>query len=327
MSIHRWIVNENDRAVADELLPFLPPRIFDMHAHIYTQNFALPGDRYLQHTDIATIKSVYQQLLGTDILAGGLMVPYPVEKQYFSMQNRHVAKCVCGEKTYKGLMLVSPQDTYEASARFLEENPNIIGLKPYFWYSDFQPADQSPIESYLPRWCWELANERNLILLIHLARDKSLSDAQNIDTLKRMCSQYGNARIILAHIGRSFCAPYVKEGAQALRSLSNIWFDMAAICEAEPIMHLLRYFGTDRLLWGSDFPDCTLRGRAVTAGANFFWLLEDSFHPDQKQPDKLIWIMLESLRALKATFELLDLSEGDKDAIFYSNAVNFLGIG
>ncbi len=41
---------------------------------------------------------------------------------------------------------------------------------------------------------------------------------------------------------------------------------MSGICEPQAMMLVLHHFGPGRLLWGSDFPVSSLRGKAVTVG-------------------------------------------------------------
>lgn len=149
---------------------------------------------------------------------------------------------------------------------------HFAGFKPYHTYSVTKPTFNAHPAEFIPEWAWEMADEHGLIITLHLVREGAMADPDNILYVRKHCERFGNARLILAHAGRSFHAPNAGAGATALQGLPNLWFDTSGICEAEPLIALLEAFGPRRLMWGSDFPISGQRGRCVTAGNGFVWL-------------------------------------------------------
>ena len=137
--------------------------------------------------------------------------------------------------------------------------------------------------------------------------------------------KYPEAKLILAHAARGFHAPNTVKGLPALRGLENIWFDTAAVCESTAMTAILREFGAERLLWGSDFPVSETRGKCVTLGDGFAWLRPDTVKWDKLSPAcHPLLVGLESLRAIKEALDNLDLKAQDLKNIFYENALRIL---
>ena len=99
--------------------------------------------------------------------------------------------------------------------------------------------------------------------MLHIVMARSLAEPANQEYIVENCRRYPNARLILAHAARGFCGRHTTEGVDALRGLSNVYFDNSVACEPEALESILRVFGTTRLMFGSDFPISATRGRAV----------------------------------------------------------------
>ena len=86
---------------------------------------------------------------------------------------------------------------------------------------------------------------------------------------------------------------------------------------------VLRTYGHQRLMWGSDYPFSNLRGRCVALNDNFVWLFDDAFDPGPISPDpelQMTLVGLESLRCLKSACIHCGLSDSQVEAIFCDNA-------
>ena len=159
-----------------------------------------------------------------------------------------------------------------------------------------------------------------------MVKDRAVADPDNQREIRQMCAKYPRARLILAHAARCFHAPNAK-GLPALRGLTNIWFDVSGVCEAAPLLAILKEFGTKRVMWGSDFPVCEIRGRAVTVGDGFAWLQWDTL--DWQSPQvkaNPVLVGLESLRATREAADAFGLNGKDLEDIFCDNALRLLGI-
>lgn len=328
--VKNWTFEKNDEIAAKELQGFLPDKIFDIHAHIYRtadlnlQQLSL-WMQGPQEVDIGVWNKYMGKQVGQQRLQGGLFFPAPTASCDIDRENDYLLEQLKANPNSRGLILTSPEYPEGRIERYLD-NPQIIGFKPYHLFSSEQPTFQSSIQGYLPEWILKIADSRGYIVMLHLVRDKALSDTGNRTAIRKICGEYPNIKLILAHAGRGFHAENTVKGLSALRGIENIRFDMSGICEATAIIAILKQFGPRKLLWGSDFPISQLRGRCVTVGDGFAWLDNESVNWEKLSPVcNPVLTGLESLRALKEACDSFGLNESDLKDIFYDNALRLLG--
>jgi len=324
-----WTFTEVDDALSKKLQARVPERIFDFHAHVYRREHIRPPVPHLacgpQEGGYQAWREHVGRLVGADRLCGALLTPYPSREGDMDAINDYVAGQLEGAPGCFGSVVVGPDSPREKVEARLAEG-RIRCLKPYHVYARRAVTLECTLEEYVPQWAWELAEERALVILLHMVRLGALSDPQNQRSIRRWCKAFPNARLVLAHAARGFHAPNTVEGVASLRGLENVWFDTAAVCEAEPIEAILREFGPRRLLFGTDFPVSHERGRCVTLGSGFAWVATDQVQWNEKaffgEP---IVVGLESLRALLAAADSVGLNEDDLRDVFCRNAQRVLG--
>ncbi|MEX2512464.1 MAG: aminotransferase class III-fold pyridoxal phosphate-dependent enzyme [Cyclobacteriaceae bacterium] len=324
---YSWRFSAKDREIVEGLTDFLPERVWDSHAHIYRTgdlNLKEPGlwDGGPASVGIPEWESKVKPFFPGTQLLGGLFFPAPLPLANIPASNGFLREQLDQHPQSRGLALIRPEMRAEDLAETLD-HPQIIGLKPYHVYSSEKPTPESSISGFFPEYWWQWAHERKAIVMLHIMKDLAILDPSNQETIRRMCLQYPGIQLVLAHVARSFHAPHAA-GISALKDLPNIWFDMSGICEPQAMVAVLHHFGPRKLLWGSDFPVSSLRGKAVTVGDGFIWL-------DQRSCDwKKAWgdptlVGIESLRALKQACELMGLDKSDREQIFYGNGMRLLG--
>ena len=327
-----WTFSDVDASVAEELEPHLPARLFDVHAHLYrTCDLGEPPPRLAaQGPDAVTIdvwRTSLSRYVGASRLAGALFIAHPAKNGDVAACNEFLVSQVEHDNASRGLVLVTPQSSPEALAEYIR-HPQVCGFKPYHVYAGREQTFDAAIEEYAPEWVWELADTESLVITLHMVRTRALSDPGNQATIRALCSKYPNVRLILAHAARGFHAPNTIKGLSALAGLDNIWFDAAAVCEPDALMAIIKAYGPERLLWGSDFPVSEQRAKCVTVGDAFSWICPQRIDVDPSAPPcHPILVGLESLRALCLAAQLLDLTRQDLDNIFMNNATRLLGIG
>jgi glutamate-1-semialdehyde 2,1-aminomutase len=323
--------DEIDRIRSGKLKFFLPQKMFDMHAHIHRETDALEINSAAskQWPGEITIDRWREQIgeqVGEERLAGGLFISLPYPSWDREKGNGFVVSELRNNPESRGLIVIASDDTPEQLSKYLD-NPQIVGLKPYHLLCDDKPTFQASILSYLPPWAWKLADQRSLVITLHMVKDRALADPDNQAVIREMCVKYPNVKLVLAHAGRGFHSQNTIDGLPALKGLQNIWFDMAAVCEPAAIKAILHAFGPRKLMWGSDFSVSQIRGKCVTVGDGFVWLDEDSVNWDKVSPAcHPTTVTLESLSALKEASEDFGLNEDDIDDIFYNNAMRLLGM-
>ena len=330
-----WDFNETDKQTAEDLSTFLPKEVYDIHAHLYkTADFAETAPFWeagpAEVTE-AVWKDALRRQLPRSKLAGGLFFPMPLMSAGpngcgLDAVNDYLVSQLEILPQSRGLILVGPQYSRERALRYFA-NPKIMGFKPYHILSTSKPTWEAPLRSYLPEWAWESAHERELIIMLHMVRDRALADPENQREILEMCRKYPQAKLILAHAARGFHPTNTVKGLSGIRNLQNVWFDTSAICESAAILAILKAFGPRRLLWGSDFPVSQLRGKCVGLGTGFAWLQWDTLRWDSAHVRTCPTLVgLESLRAIREAAEVFGLNEEDVKDVFCRNAQRVLGL-
>jgi len=173
---------------------------------------------------------------------------------------------------------------------------------------------------------WEILHEVRGILLLHIVRDGAIEDPSNQQEVRRLCRAYPNMRLILAHIARSFNYRNARRGLHTMADLDNVVVDTSAVCETEAFRAALKVLGPRRVLWGSDFAVCEVRGRCVSTGDLFFWLHPELLRTDYAAPtnNDMTLVGIESLMCLREACEDTGLTRGDLDDVFRENAKRLL---
>jgi glutamate-1-semialdehyde 2,1-aminomutase len=324
-----WHMTETDRAMAEELRARLPAKIWGFHEHLYRKRdfktvsgFLEPGP---DTAGAAEWTRAMESVLGEGRMAGALFTPFPSAGTDVSAINTFVLQEA--ERSGNLATIVIGPDSNPEQVAALLANPRVKGFKPYHIYSEHQPTFQSAIGDFIPEWAWKMADEQGLLILLHMVRDRALADPGNQADIRRLCEKYPRAQLVLAHAARGFHAPNTVKGLACLAELQNVWFDMAAVCEATAITAILEAFGPRRLMWGSDFPVSQQRGRCVTVGNGFAWITTDQVQwNDTAFFGQPVPVILESVRALFEAADAVGLDANDLTDIFHDNAVRLLGL-
>lgn len=325
-----WQHTAADEALARLLAPRIPARVFDAHLHFYRNADFNPAPAFMRAGPAVGDRGAWRSALGRQLggeerLVGGLVLPFPTLHTPRPDVNRFAVEQTQGDPTLRTTLLVSPQDSAESVAPFLDL-PGVIGFKPYHIYSAVKPTPDSYVNDFVPEWVWRIAHQRRWCIMLHLVRDAALLDPENIRQIRQRCLAYPEARLLLAHAGRSFHAPNAA-GVTGLTGLDNVWLDSSAICEAEPLTQILNTLGPRRLMFGSDFPISQQRGRCVTLGNGFAWITTDQVAWNRSAfLGEPVAVGLEQLRALLTATDAAGLNREDLDDVFCRNAQRALGL-
>ena len=261
----------------------MPEEVFDAHVHLCDQALlsSLPDDHWSsegpsrygrEQYDWELYREQVADWMGDRVPRGGLVTSQiPGKPSDLDGANKFIAGEVSRNKSLRGLLFVRPDDNPDDAKKWLE-NPGFVGFKVYLSLVKHGDPYQADVQEFLPEWVWELADERELVILLHLAKDRAVADPANQAYIREHCLRYRDARLILAHCARSFSVVNAMEGIPKLRGLDNVFFDTAAICEPYPIEQIIRAFGPTRLMFGTDYPICQMRGRSVSIRDGFLWI-------------------------------------------------------
>ena len=321
----------------EELEAFVPRRIFDIHSHVY---------RWASNTDPDKENSPYRKFLGDrfadapwDLLdaCDGLLMPdrevhrlafpFPFKDSCdFEASNRFVAQQARRDPASGALMLVHP----DISADDLNEQIDrhgFLGFKPYRFYSSTDNAVDCRITEFLPEHQIAVADQRGLLIMMHLAKPDAIADPENLADLERLSQRYPNARWILAHCARSYSSWPIQRAASVLRRLTNVWYDVSSVCESDAITRLLETVGPDRVMYGSDdVPVGVLRGKYISFGHAWAYLSETNHSLDLSHcRPQMTFTRYEQLRAMYRAADNLSLTQPQIEAIFHDTAMRLVG--
>jgi glutamate-1-semialdehyde 2,1-aminomutase len=259
----------------------------------------------------------------------GLHLPFPMPQDGDTAAlNAWVSQEVRKDPLARGEFIVRPTDDPEW-VRDEVRRLALRGLKPFSTYSSVQPPNMAELPDYLPEPIVAVAHEEGWTITLHMTRPRSAADPSNIHWIRTYCTRYPHMHLILDHSARGFNPYHALEGLEQLQGLDNLWVDTSVNCLPLATMAALRYLGPERVLYGSDYYCCHIRGTNLPVGDTFMWLDETSpiwgdhawsggMHPTL--------VGLENLRAVKAAFWALGLSDREIEAYFWGNAAALLDI-
>ncbi len=320
----------------DELEAFVPKRLFDAHTHISKAEHCLHPDDLPQYPswlkkvgfnmDLSFLKEYHRVFLpGRKIHY--LLMGWPFGHCDFDRMNVFVAHQASGDLLSVCSMTVHPQMQPEEVATAIERY-GFVGLKPYRLYSITGDVVECSITDMLPEPLIEVANDKHLLITLHLGKHAGVADPDNIKDIIRLTRRYPDIYWILAHCARSFNPCFLEEIDQ-IRELPNVWYDISAVCESGTFAMLLRKVSLKRILYGSDnLPPGANRGKFVTFGYAWTLLHEKNHSFDLSyyglsKPQMTI-VLYEQLRALRRAIYDIGLNKIQIEDIFYHNAVQLL---
>lgn len=322
---------EEDKALLARLQEFIPDKVFDAHAHLQNPKYYHGGFNLLQAyglADAERFKKDQKELYG-DRKVRALLLATPSLLFNEDLELRREMNAWMNEELYKvpdcvGTIYVMPQDTVEDIESMIT-NPQIRGFKCYHQSAKTEgPTWNADVGEYLPESAWQVADKRGMSITIHMVKDKALSDEKNMAYYKEMTAKYPNAKLILAHCARGFASWTTIEAVRELKGIPNIYYDMAAICDAAVMAELIRQAGPDHVMWGTDYAIDRCHASYMNTGESFRWIYKHELPEEMNFP--ICKMVLESLFSFKKASLLLDLSKDDIYQIFYRTGCQLFGL-
>ncbi len=318
-----------------ELDAFVPPRVFDAHAHLYERSHFGPQSFANAYVDTMpqrmTLADYRRHVAG--LLPGrtveGLFIPMALDGDP-AVINGFIAEQVRPQPRSRGAMVVRPEMEPDYIRQEVRRG-GFASLKCYHLLAANKPAGPSwdaDIPDYLPEHIVRVADECRLSIILHMVKLRALADPRNQEAIRHYCRTYPNMRMVLAHAARGFNPHHTVEGIGSLKGLQNVWFDTSAVTDCGAIEAIIDTFGHERVMWGSDFYVSHFRGRCVAIADSFVWLYEDSVDWSSAMHTRLqpVVVGLESLRCLKLAARHARLSDRQVDDLFWGNAARLYGI-
>lgn len=328
---YEYILTDLDRdMIASRLEGFIPDEIYDIHTHPYEPSHFAPEawpwinqggrlgckehrDALLRYMPVKTIHGLY------------FGMPHKTAKRVEMNEFVLDETRNNGSSLSRTLKVVAPGDDRKQVADELRAGI-YCGIKVYHVYADRPDTMNAHIHEFAPEWMWEILNETQGILMLHIVRSGAIDDPDNQREIRRLCRTYPRMKLVLAHIARSFNYRNARNGLHTIADLDNVVVDTSAICETESFRAVLEALGPRRILWGSDFAVSEARGRCVTTGSYFYWLFPDAIANAEKAAthNEMTLVGIESLLNLRELSEDAGLTSSDIKDIFLNNSLRLL---
>jgi len=302
----------------------LPDKIFDAHVHIsrdFTKRSGYEGEPYQQFREF-TEKYISSNLAGAMVMP---QVSSEHTEETLDDDNQYNLK-LTREQNHSAGLIIRPQCGRDKTEKLLDANPQIKVLKPYLVYATgVEDTGEADISTFATEWMWELANDREMPMLLHLSHFvDGLSHPSNIAELKYFCKKYPRVKLVLAHCAMGHNVPKLAWGLEAIKGLDNVWFDSSGASEPMASYYCVKHFGVEKLLYGGDFDFATIYGRIASYGSTF-----SAVRPNPERDKADFYRPLnngqECLLGLLQAMEVLGLSAADREKIFYGNAAELYG--
>jgi len=302
-----------------ELEEFVPRKMYDMHAHLWSEQYAGANQQtgmilrtQIRFQDLQRVsrvvfpqREVHYLVLGT-----------PLKDIDVQGHNSWLADQVAQDPLSVAGMVVS-QGTSPEYVREQVKTRRFFVLKPY----RFQARDKTNayIRDFLPEPLIEAADDLHCGITLHLSRKTGSADPENLKDLKHFTSKYPHVQWILAHCARAFNCFMLERSVHVLKDLPNIWYDTSAVSDLYSHVLLLKYEDRKRIMFGSDnVPAGCMHGKYITYGRAWeAYKGSESLEHCDSTPTLVVY---EQLRAQRRAAELLGLSQSEIEDMFFHNA-------
>jgi len=323
----------------EELAPYLPKRIFDTHVHLLRRADYLPGvvPEKLKTSAPAPLSKDFTYRHLSDAMARlfprqqweAIVFHQPFRYVDIERANRWIASLARKHSNLYPLMMPTP----EMKPGYVEseiEEQGFLGLKPYQGLGTQPKSGEPRVRNFLTAPHMKIVNERGLIVVLHVPRKGRIADPVNIRDVAELCHTYPNARIVLAHTGRSYGPYFIEQAIPTLKGCPNLWFDLAALDETESIEVLLDNVSHERILFASDLPVTLLHGRHLCVNRHCFFLTEEecpnAIRPPKELEFAMTYMLYETCRALIRAWKKKGLPRKALNDMFYGNAKRLVNI-
>ncbi len=268
-----------DRSFFEEKIDArLPKTIFDMHLHltrpsdaVHVPQESIDGDWAMQCGFVMTEEDLegYSETLWGDRTFLANAFPMPIRGVDLMSANRHLADLLAKHRNDPNRrMTVRTAEIAIAPSFDSDECEDLmigggfLGYKPYPDLVSGQKGADIRIPDFLPDAFMKSLDRYRRAVTIHLPRAERIASPLNIRELLELRQKFPDAKIIIAHYGRSYNIEVIKKAyAEMGRDIEGFYFDNAAVINPEVHRFMLEHLPVDHLFYGSDMPLLLWHGR------------------------------------------------------------------
>ena len=325
--------NRNDIFIYEnEIRPWLPNKIFDAHSHLMhtkyhdynSSNESGESDPFFYTVEMEDLEHSWQKLFPDSEVNGNIM-GMPVYNCNLEEENKFVARSVV-DKNNRFAYMTSPQMSTKAL-----ENSIITykpaTLKPYLIHALVKDKQNARIVDFITEEQLDLANKYGLAVTLHVSKSRGMADKDNLNDISELIKRYPKCQFILAHCGRCFIHPNMKDALDNLPVAENLWIDTSAVCDMGVFLELFSRYDLSRIVFGSDLvTPVAFRGNYVRMGMSWHAATPELLCKAGGLDSKATFAVYENLSALFHAARFCNVSEYDIQNIFYTNSKKLFGL-
>ena len=342
-------VKPYDKQYYEEILkPFLPEKFIDCHTHVWlmehdphktlrsgTQNW--PG-LVAKENSIEDLNETNRLLFPDNKVVSVLYGDCAVSIDRKAVNQYVVDKAIAND--FPALYLCHPDTPAEELERIILENPVFKGIKVYLQFAPaYLPADEIRIYDFLTKEHLAVCDKHGWVVQLHIARPKRLADPVNYIQLLEIEQNYPNLQLIVAHLGRAYANEDVGDALEYLKNTEKTVWDFTANTNDWVMEQVLERFGSDRFIYGSDFPIFRMKSRRTVENGVYINEIPQGQFPIEAirgdshmreipfpEAEKITFFIYEEMNACRLACQRLGLGKCDVEKIFWSNSARIFGV-
>ena len=342
-------VKPYDKQYYEEILkPFLPEKFIDCHTHVWlmehdphktlrsgTQNW--PG-LVAKENSIEDLNETNRLLFPDNKVISVLYGDCAVSIDRKAVNSYVAEKAI--DNGYPALYLCHPDTPAEELERIILENPVFKGSKVYLQFAPaYLPADEIRIYDFLTKEHLAVCDKHGWVVQLHIARPKRLADPVNYIQLLEIEQNYPNLQLIVAHLGRAYANEDVGDALDYLKNTEKTVWDFTANTNDWVMEQVLQRFGSDRFIYGSDFPIFRMKSRRTVENGVYINEIPQGQFPAEAicgdshmreipypEAEKITFFIYEEMNACRLACQRMGLGKRDVEKIFFSNSARIFGV-
>ena len=342
-------VKPYDKQYYEEILkPFLPEKFIDCHTHVWlmehdpnktlrsgTQNW--PG-LVAKENSIEDLNETNRLLFPDNKVISVLYGDCAVSIDRKAVNGYVAEKAIAND--FPALYLCHPDTPAEELERIILENPVFKGIKVYLQFAPaYLPADEIRIYDFLTKEHLAVCDKHGWVVQLHIARPKRLADPVNYIQLLEIEQKYPNLKLIVAHLGRAYANEDVGGALDYLKNTQKTVWDFTANTNDWVMEQVMKYFGPERFIYGSDFPIFRMKARRTVENGVYINEIPQGQFPYESvkndshmreipypEAEKITFFIYEEMNACRLACQRLGLGKEDVEKIFYSNSARIFGV-
>lgn len=226
-------------------------QIVDFHCHIYPDAIAQKATRSIEQfyeLDGGGMDGTVSRLLEQGAKAGishYVVLPVGLKPNHVRHINEFIVEQVAAHKEFTGFGTVhAGMEQVEAEVEFIH-NSGLRGVKMHPDTQLFHIDDPRLYPAY------DLMRQKGLFVMLHMG--DSRYNYSHPARLRRVMDQFPGLKVVAAHFG----GYSVYEEAKELLSDTDCFMDVSSslmFMDRETAVRYIRHYGTERLVYGSDYP-------------------------------------------------------------------------